>query len=534
MKMSDFKGTGALARLILRRDWLPLLIWILFILILAVSFAASFIKLYPTLESRQLFMDQTANSAAEVLLIGKVLAPSLGAITAWRFTIASFILVGLGSLIMVIRHTRTEEEQGRRELLSSAAIGKHSPLAAALAVTFAADLVIGILVSAGLIGLGLPAAGSVALGFSVTIAGWLIGAVAGVAAQLTESARTAQLITGAVIIFAYIMKILADVDESSWINILKWLSPMGLMQNIRPYAGERWWIFVVFIAATAIIVAVAYVLSSKRDLGAGLLPERPGPASAAPGLRSTLALAWRLQKGTLFALAAFIAVLGLALGLVAKIGADQMAASPQMAELFARIGGNAGFGDILFTVGLALFAEAFAIYAIMATLRLGSEEDEMHVDLLLAGPVDRIRWALGHLSIAVLGSALLLVVYGLTTGFTYGLTTGDVSYTMPRVLAASLAYLPAILVMAGIAMLLFGWLPRYTALAWVALAACILIDLASEFKLADQVVLNISPFVDTPKLMIGDGSIWPLAALLVVAAALMALGLIGFRRRDIS
>ena len=534
MKMSDFTGTGALTRLILRRDWLLLLIWILFIFILGVAFAESFIKLYPTPGSQQLFMDQTANSTAEVMLIGKVLAPSLGAITAWRFTIASFFMAGLGSLLMVIRHTRTEEEQGRRELLASTAVGKYSPLTSALLVTFAADLAIGILVSAGFIGLGLPAAGSIALGFSVTMAGWFIAAVAGITAQLTESARTAQLITGAVIIVAYMMKILGDVDESSWINILKWLSPIGLIQNIRPFAGERWWIFAVVIAASIILVAVAYMLSSKRDLGAGLLPERRGPATAAPGLRSTLALAWRLQKGTLFIWAAFIAVLGLLLGFVAKIGADEMAASPQMAALFAQIGGNAGVGDIFFTVALALFAEAFAIYAILATLRLRSEEDEMHVDLLLAGPVDRIRWALGHISIAILGSALLLIIYGLTTGFTYGLTTGNVSYTLPRVLAASLAYLPAIIVMAGIAVLLFGWLPRYTAVAWVALAACIFFDLASEFKLVDQAMLNISPFVDVPKILISDGSILPLAALLVVAVILIAAGLIGFRRRDIS
>jgi ABC-2 type transport system permease protein len=534
-------GTGALVRLALRRDRILLSIWVLLLALIGIGIAAAFDQLYPTAASIQVFANEVAASPPEVALLGPVFAPTLGGLTAWRWSMIAVIYVGLANLLTVIRHTRTEEETGRRELLGATVMGRHAPLSAALIVTFSADLVIAALVAGGLMGLGLPVAGSLALGLSAAAVGWLFAALAGVAAQLTQSAGAARGIGGIVLAVVYLLRVVGDVGEGSGLSWLSWLSPAGWMRQIRPFAGERWWIFALFVGVIGVLIAGAFALSSRRDLDAGLLPPRLGPATASPGLRDPLALAWRLQRRTLLAWTAAMAVFGTALGFVAKTATDQLIANPQLEDFFARLGGKAGVGDAFFTLALALFGEVLAVYAIQAALRLRSEEMAVRADPVLATPVGRLQWAASHLVFAALGPAIALVVFGLSAGLTYGLNSGDtfaslgagVGHEVPRALAAALAYLPAVWVLAGIAVALFGLLPRFLFLSWATLATFVLLELAGELQLVNQAVLDLSPFTHVPRVLVHQGSAVPLVWLLGITALLTIAGLAGFRRRDV-
>ena len=195
---------------------------------------------------------------------------------------------------------------------------------------------------------------------------------------------------------------------------------------------------------------MAYALSSWRDVGAGILRPRLGPARASPRLRGPLALAWRLHRRTLLAWAAMFAVYGVMIGYLAKTSADLLASNPQLANLFAHFGGASAYTDALFTLSLTFLGWIAAAYAITATLRLQSEEVERRVDHVLATAVSRLRWAASDLALVVIGSVVVLVAFGLPAGLTYGLSTGNVGYELSRVLVATLAYLPAVWVVAGI------------------------------------------------------------------------------------
>jgi ABC-2 type transport system permease protein len=90
---------------------------------------------------------------------------------------------------------------------------------------------------------------------------------------------------------------------------------------------------------------------------------------------------------------------------------------------------------------------------------------------VLSAATGRIRWALSHISVAAGGACLLLAAAGLSTGLGYGVLTGSVSTQVPRLLGAALARLPATMVVAAVAVLLFGLLPwESIALAWTAVA----------------------------------------------------------------
>ena len=116
----------------------------------------------------------------------------------------------------------------------------------------------------------------------------------------------------------------------------------------------------------------------------------------------------------------------------------------------------------------------------------------------------------------------------------YGLSAGDVGQEMARVLGAALVQLPAVWVLVGVAAALFGVLPRFMSFGgWAALAACALIEEFGRPLQLNKRVLDLSPFAHVPKLPGGDVSAAPLLWLVLIVVALAAVGLLGFRRRDV-
>ncbi len=524
--MSQLAGTGALIWLILRRDRLWLAIWIVVAALAPIGFAASAIGLYPTAEALKAYADESMNTPAAVALLGRVFSPTLGGVVAWRTGLQSAILIAPVSILFVIRHTRTEEGKGRRELLGATVVGRQAPLTAALAVVFGASLVIAALIATGLTGLGLPVPGSIAFGLSSAATGCVFAAIAGVAAQLTESPGAARGIALVVFGFLYLLRAIGDLAGPMW---LSWLSPVGWMRLTRAFAGEQWWIFALFLGLLIALGAAAFALSTRRDLGAGLLPPRLGPATAAPGLRSPLALAWRLQRGALLAWTAAFAAFGVGLGAVSP-GMSRFVDAPQLQEWAVRMGARDAGDAFLFTI-MYVLGQVASAYAITATLRLRSEEVDLRAEPVLATSVSRLSWAGSHLVFGVAGPAIVLVALGLPIGLINGLSTGDVAHQLPRLLGRTLATLPAVWVMVGLAAALYGLRPRLTLLVWAALALFLALEFAWEVQRVSPSVFALSPFAHVHWAIRVTTA--PLIWLTAIAASLIALGLLGFRRRDV-
>lgn len=85
----------------------------------------------------------------------------------------------------------------------------------------------------------------------------------------------------------------------------------------------------------------------------------------------------------------------------------------------------------------------------------------------------------------------------------------------------------------GVATALFGLFPRFTALSWAALVACLLLGQLGEILQLPRWALNLSPFTHIPRLPAPDLELTPLIWLVGIAAAMFAAGLAGFRRRDL-
>ena len=523
-------GTAKLIRLILRRDRVLLPLWVIVLGVLPAGYASTFNGLFPTDADRIEYARVGATNAGFVALYGPLDGSSLGALVAWRSGFLP-VLIGLFAVLTVIRHTRADEEAGRTELIGAAVVGRQAQLAAALLTTGLAGVLLGVIAAAATTAQGLPPGGSIWFGAELALSGLMFAGVAAVTAQLTSSARSARSIAIIVLAVAYVLRVAGDISAAaSW---LSWLSPIGWVQHIFPYSGVNAWPVLLGGLFTLAATGLGVVLLGRRDFGAGLFPGRPGPATAAPGLRSSLALAWRLHRGLLAGWVAGFAALGVVFGGVGESVVDLVGDSGGLKDIFARLGGADVVLDSYFASTAGIVGVIAAGYAVQATLRLRDEESAGHAEVLLGTAVTRLGWAGSHLIFSLLGPALALAAEGLAAGLTYGLIAGDVGGQLPGILAAPLAQLPAVWVLAAVAVLLFGALPRFAQLAWGALAACLLLLLVGTTLQFDQWVLDVSPFTHVPHLPGGDLAWTPIVVLIAVAGLIAAAGLVSLRRRNI-
>jgi len=355
--------------------------------------------------------------------------------------------------------------------------------------------------------------------------------VAGLTAQLVRSARSAAGLAGGVLGVSYFLRAIGDASAGNGFGWLSWPSPVGWWQQTRPYAGDRWWVVALPLGLSVVVAALAYALAARRDFAAGLLPDRPGPAAAAAGLRSPLALAWRLQRGSFFAWVAVFVVLGLVVGGMASNVGDFLK-SPQAQEFITELGGVSGLRDAFLAVELAFAGVFAAVFGVQAATRLRTEESALRADPVLAAAVGRTSWAWSHLTIALAGAALLLFVVGVSAGLASAIQVGD-SGQFGRIVAAALVQVPAAWVVVGIVAAAFGLVPRLVVLGWVALVGFMLLGELGELFELSQVVMDVSPFAHVPRMPGGDFAAAPLLWLTAIAAGLIAVGLVGFRRRDV-
>ena len=530
--MTSLSGTGPLARLALRRSRAVLVGGILVLVVIAAASAEATVGLYPTLPSRVEAAGAVNGSQALVALFGRIYDPSsIGALAMIKTGSIGAVFVALLSIVLVVQHTRADEEAGRTELAGGTALGRLAPLAAALGLVLAANIGLALLTAAALTASGLPAAGSLAFGCAWGGVGLAFAAVAAVAAQLTTGARAATALSAVVLAVVYVLRAVGDTASADGPRWLSWLSPIGWAQQFRPYAGDRWWVLLITLGFAGAVAGAAFLLRARRDLGAGLLPARAGPARAVAALGSPLGLAWRLHRGALLGWTVAFAAVGVLVGGMAS-DVSGFLNNPNARDLITRLGGEKALGDAFLAVEFGFLALLASAYGIQVVLRLRSEETGLRAEPVLAAAVGRVRWTLSHVAVALAGTTLLLGVAGVTAGLAYGARAGDLSEAW-RVVAAGLVQLPAVWVLAALVVAAFGLAPRFVVVGWVALAGVVLLGELGPLLELPQWALDLSPFAHVPKFPGAAFSLVPVVALTAVAALLGAAGLSGIRRRDI-
>jgi ABC-2 type transport system permease protein len=527
---SNFTGTASLLRLYLRRDRVVLPLWVLLLSIpVSTVYVGSTEAVYPTAADRATFAATIMASPAQRALYGNIFDESVGAVGVWKAGMFH-LLIAVAVILTVIRHTRGDEESGRTELLDSTAVGRYAALTATLVLTSSATVLTGLLCTAGLLTLDIPPTGSIAFGVALAASGLVFTAVAAVTAQLSASARFARGAAFSVLGAAFTLRAVGDASGTDG-GPLSWLSPLGWSLQVRPFAGDRWWVLLLHVVLIVALLVLAYRLLSRRDVGAGLFPERPGAPAAGPSLGGPFGLALRLDRGALLLWTVGLCLYGLVIGSVVHGIADEVGDSAVARDVVVRLGGSAAMEEAFVAVAFTMLAMIASAFAISLTLRLHQEEAEQRAETLLAGSVSRTRWLASHLTFAVAGSAAALLLAGVVAGLTYGAAAGDVGGKLSTVLTAAVVQLPAVWLLVAGTVAIFGLAPRFTPLAWGVLVGFIALFLLGSLSGFPQLLLDLEPFAHVPRP--GAFTATPLLWLLAIDAALIAVGVTAFRRRDL-
>jgi len=454
--------------------------------------------------------------------------PTTERLIAGGYGLYFLLLSALMSILLVVRHTRAEEQSGRAELLRAGIVSRHAGLVAALVVAVVANLAVGLAVVAALVAVGgFALHGSALLAAAVAAVGLAFAGVAATTAQVSQHPRAASGLAGGVLAAAFIVRGGGDMAAEGG-TLLSWLSPLGWAQQTAPYVLDRWWPLLLLVAVASGTTGVAFLLSARRDVGGSFVAERPGPARARPHLGTIWGLTMRLQRAGIIGWTASLAVSGFVYGLFTDAMLDATDDLPDVLEdLFGREDLVAGYLGVM----ALLQAIMVAVYAVLAIQSLRTEETSGRGDAVLALPVSRRASLTAALAVTTAAAVLMSAVLGAANGVGAALTTGEAHYVWDLTLA-QLNMVPPVLVVLSVATLLFGASPRLLGAAWAIVGYAFLAGTFGGLLDLPQVAYDLSPFEHSALMPLEPFTAVPTVVLTGLALALAAVGVARFQQRE--
>ena len=487
---------------------------------------------YSTLAERLAFAESFGHNKAVVLFYGKAYdLLTVGGYSAWRTGGILAILAAIYGLLAGVRALRAEEDAGRAELVLAAPVSRGNVYAGAVAGIAAGAALLWAAVLAGSVIGGLAADGSAYLALAIVSMVPVFAGVGALASQLAPTRRMALELGGAVVVLSFLLRVIADTSGSlSW---LRWVTPLGWAEELRPFTGAQPLVLLLPLAAATLALLGAWRLAARRDVGAGLLAARN---SAEPRLRLLSSPTAQALRGELPSLAVWLGGVGAFALIVGVISKSISAAgiSPSLQRQFAKLGegsivtprGYLGFSFIFFVLVLSVFS-----CSQVAAAR--HEESEQRLETLLALPLGRLRWLTGRLALAVGGAIGLALAAGVFAWV--GAATQNVAPSLPRMLLAGANCLPTALLFLGIAVLAYAVAPRAAAgIAYGLVTVAFLWQLIGSLLGAPKWLVEITPFahvgsVPAQPFRAGAAAVMVAIGLLAAAAAALAFG-----RRDLT
>ncbi len=515
-------GTVLLARLALRQDRVLVTVWTLALTLFCYASAAATPSLYADAAERADAARAINDNPAVVALYGPILdVHSTGELSMTKATVLYAVFVALLGMILVRRHTRTDEESGRTELVGAGIVSRRAPLTAAMLSAGVVFVVIGLLAALADIAGGLDVGGSLLFGLSWVLLGLTGAAVTLVAAQLVPSARTCAAIAGGFIGLLYALRAIGDTSAIA----LSWLTPFGWATQLRAWSDPRWWVLALYAVLLAGLIALAFALRARRDLGAGLMAARPGPATGAPRLRNSMALELRLHRGMLIGWSISMLAMGALMGAIAP-GVSGMLTGQAAQDMIRRLGGPGNLERTLIAAEASIAALVVTGFAISVVAHAVRDEQSGIAERTLSTGATR-QSVFGSTVAVAIGGALWL---SLATGF--GVAIGYHRDVLP-VLLSVLAAAPAVLVVIVVAALGWALRPGWYVVGWAALGLSIVVGQIAQLLNLPTWVGGISPYSHLALVPSESFRVLPAVVLLVIALCVAALAWVGYRRRDI-
>jgi len=533
------RSAALVARVASRQLLRGAVVWGAVFALTAVASVLAYRSTYGTpAERAALLRGLTANSGIRALFGPARDVDTVAGFTAWRTLGLLPLIAGVWGLLTTTRILRGEEDRGRWETLLTAPVTRGGATLATLAAFGAGCLVLFALTAVPLLLAGslpgdLPVGGTLWLALALMLAAPAFGAVGALAAQLAATRRAAATIAGATFALAFLVRVAADGSQS--LGWLRWLTPLGWIEEMRPLTGNRVLALVPLVVWTAGLTAAAVAIARRRDVGGAVLARGEDRAPRHALLSSTLGFSLRESLGALAGWSAGLALAGFMFGFISKAVADLARNSAGLRRHLEEttsaridIASAEGYLAIVFV----FLAVALCCYAASHATAAREEEATGRLDTLLAQPTGRRAWLGGRVLVAA--GCCVAAVLAMSVAAWAGAATKNAGVSLGDVLAAGLNTLPVVALFLGIGVLAVAAVPRHTgAVVYGAVGAAYLWEQTGALVKAPAWVLAVSPFHWLALVPSEPADLGAAAAMLAIGLTAALAGLERFRRRDV-
>lgn len=500
------------------------------------SSALGYAAAYKTPASRHHLAQTLGADVGVSAIIGPARAiDTVAGFTAWRVLGVASLVGAVWGIFAATRLTRGEEDAGRWELLLSgqttrrgAAVQALGGLGAGVVALWGVTAVISV-VAGRAHQAAIAAPGALFMAIAAVAGAAVFLSVGAFAAQLAPTRRRANGYAAAALGVSYGLRMVADSGAGlAW---LRWCTPLGWVEELRPLAGPRPFALVPIGALVGVLVACTVAVAARRDLGASALADGDAASPRTRLLRGPAGLAVRIERGTALGWATGLAAMGIVLGLVAQ-SAGSTLEDTSVSRFLSRLGGHGTGAALYLGVSFVLVATMVVLLAAGQMAAAREEEADGRLDHLLVRPVGRVRWLGGRLAVAAamaLGGGVLAGVATLA-----GAASQHTGVGAGRLLEAGVNVVPPALFVLGLGALALGWWPRATASVSYAVAAwSLLVELvggaidANHWLLDTSVLHHVAPAPALPPNWVSAG------VLCAAGLAMAGLGAARFARRDL-
>ncbi len=487
---------------------------------------------YPALSDRLALAHSLGRNDAVRLFYGKPYdLLSVGGYAAWRVGGVMAIFAAVWGLLAAVRALRAEEDAGRAELVLAGILARRSVYLSALAAIAAGALILWLATFLGFAIAGLPVGGSAYLALAILVTAPVFAGIGALASQLAPTRRIAIELSSAALLLSFLARVVADT--SGQLEWLRWVTPLGWAEELRPFTGTRPAALLLPVATSALLLIAAGAIALRRDVGTGLLPAREDAPPNPRLLSSPTAQTLRSERGSLLAwligsgfFAFIIGVISTSISSAGLSGSVQRQLRQVTGVSIITPAGYIGFTFIFFVLVLSLFACAQLAAARNAEL-------DQQLETLCALPVSRIRWLVGRLALAIAGAAAIGLAAGVLAWA--GAATQNAGVSLAQMLEAGANCLPVALLFLGLGALAYAVLPRASSgIAYGLVIVAFVWQLFGSVLSVPKWALELTPFAHVGLIPAQAFRAGDAAVMLAIGLAAMLAAVWLFRARDLS
>lgn len=531
MRKQYFYNVWKIVKFTIRRDKIKLISWVL-VLVLFDMYALPYMNdMYPTQEARDTFLTVLQNPAM-MAMFGKGYGLdnyNYGAFYAHMMYVWLGLFNGIMAIMIVSKHLRAEEEEGRYEMVRSLPVGRNANLLASMIVmviTFTTFIILKV-ISYSLVNVeSIDFAGTMNFSIGLALFGLFFSALTAVIAQVFQSNRSVMGLGFTALIGLYLLFSIGILSS----DFLLWLSPFQWMVHSQAFVNNVYWPLLIVLVVSVGIGILALYLSSIRDLDAGLLQQKTKVHKTKKYVKRPLGFIVLLSKSLIIWWLISLFVLGASYGSIFGDIESFVSGNDMLTNLLPE---NDDYPMAVLFMGFVVTVMSIVstIPALLVVNKISTEEQKGRMEIQLSHSVSKLEIVISHLVISIFAaaSALFVSALGLFVA-SNGVMEDPISFSI--ILGAHFAYLPAILLFIGLSVTISGLVPRKIWVVWVYLGFSFFLTYLGQIIGVYENARKLSPFEFAPNIPMDDMNWLIQSIILIIALVLGFIGLRGYQRRN--